>query len=38
MVKQVNPIFWGDHFEVSPMTLITIGSTKFLIKDIKYTE
>ena len=30
--------FWGDHFEVSPMTLITIGSTKFLIKDIKYTE
>ena len=30
--------FGGDGFEVAPMTLITIGSTKFLIKDIKYTE
>ena len=30
--------FVGDRFEVSPMTLITIGSTKFLIKDIKYIE
>jgi len=28
----------GDRFEVSAMTLITIETTKFLIKDIKYTE
>ena len=36
--KASKSYFRGDHFEVSPMTLITIGSTKFLIKDIKYTE
>ena len=30
--------FEGDRFEISAMTLITIETTKFLIKDIKYIE
>ena len=30
--------FQGDRFEVSAMTLITIETTKFLIKDIKHIE